>query len=160
MRKMITILASILLLGMLSFSVCAEDISASEVRSVCTVASDGGCHVTMVVTLDVRSAGQNLTFPVPKDASNVTLNGSWVGASVDGDVRQISLKRVVGNMTGTMTLNISYSLRDVIHTAESGNLEMQLPLLAGFRYPVEAMEFSVTFPGMAWSSSIRFHRSG
>lgn len=147
MRRITMILAAALLLGMMAFGVCAEGISASEVRSFSTVASDGGCQVTMTVTLDVRTAGQDLSFPVPKDASNVTLNGSWVRAGLDGDVRRISLKRVVGNMTGTMTVNINYTLRDVIVSAESGALEMRLPMLAGFDYPVEQMEFSVTFPG-------------
>lgn len=147
MRKITILLAAVLLLGIMAFGVCAEGISASEVRSFSTLSSDGSCQVTMTVTLDVRSAGQDLSFPVPKDASNVTLNGSWVRAGLDGDVRRISLKRVVGNMTGTMTVNINYTLRDVIYTAESGVLEMQLPMLAGFQYPVENMEFSVTFPG-------------
>lgn len=147
MRKITTILAAVLLLGIMAFGVCADGISASEVRVFNTLSSDGGCQVSMTVTLDIRSAGEDLSFPVPKDASNVTLNGSWVRAGLDGDVRRISLKRIVGNMTGTMTVNINYTLRDVIETAESGNLEMRLPLLAGFDYPVQAMEFSVTFPG-------------
>ena len=147
MRKIITLLAAMLLVACMAFGVCANDISASEVRSFSTLSSDGGCQVSMTVTLDVRTAGQDLYFPVPKEASNVTLNGSWVRAGLDGDVRKISLKRIVGNMTGTMTVSINYSLRDVIRTAQSGNLEMYLPMLAGFDHPVEKMEFSVTFPG-------------
>lgn len=147
MRKITVILAAVLLLCALSFGVCASGISASEVRSFSTLSSDGGCQVSMTVTLDVRSAGQDLTFPVPKEASNVTLNGSWVRAGLDGDVRRISLKRIVGGMTGTMTVSINYTLRDVIYTAEGDVLELRLPMLAGFDYPVEHMEFSVTFPG-------------
>lgn len=147
MRKITVILAAVLLLCALSFGVCASGISASEVRSFSTLSSDGGCQVAMTVTLDVSSAGQDLTFPVPKEASNVTLNGSWVRAGLDGDVRRISLKRIVGNMTGTMTVSINYTLRDVIYTAEGDVLELRLPMLAGFQYPVEHMEFSVTFPG-------------
>lgn len=147
MRKIVILLAAALLLGAMAFGVCADGVSASEVRSFSTLSSDGGCQVTMTVTLDIRNTDGDLSFPVPKDASNVTLNGSWVRAGLDGDVRRISLKRIVGNMTGTMTVNINYTLRDVIHTAEGDVLEMRLPMLAGFNHPVEHMEFSVTFPG-------------
>ena len=48
---------------------------------------------------------------------------------------------------GEVSFNIQYSLYDVIQEKEDGLLEMQLPILSGFSYPIEKIEFSVTMPG-------------
>lgn len=121
--------------------------SISKLTSHTAVERGGSCQVTLTATVQVDKAGQGLTFPVPGDATAVTVNGSRVHTTKSGDTRWIDLDRILGKMTGEFSLAITYGLPDVIHQTEDGVLQMRIPLLAGFAYPIEAMEFSVTLPG-------------
>lgn len=134
----------------LSVSVTASAATgAPSVASFATVSADGSCQVTMTVTVRLEQALEKLYFPIPADATGVTLNGSRVSAPRSGSARRIDLTKVTKNVVGDVTVNIHYSLHDVIHATEEGMLEMRIPMLSGFAYPVEAMSFSVTLPGSA-----------
>ena len=146
MRRFFAFFVVIFTLFSIALSVSAAT-GASSVGSHATVASDGSCQVTVSATLFLEEPVEKLYFPVPGNATGVTLNGSRVGASKDGNVRNIDLRRVAKGVTGNVSVNIHYSLRDVIHTTEDGLLQMQVPLLSGFAYPVQRLEFSVTLPG-------------
>lgn len=146
MRRFAAYLMALVLIFTLAISVNAST-DVSKLSSFCTVSSDGSCHISMTVTLHIEQAVDKLYFPIPGDATAVSLNGSRVSAGKSGDVRRINLSRLVKNVVGDITANIQYSLHDVIHTTEAGTLEMQVPLLSGFEYPVELLEFSVTLPG-------------
>lgn len=120
---------------------------ASKLGSFATVSADGSCQVSLAVTLHLENPVDKLYFPIPAEATGVSLNGSRISATRSDGVRKINLSRLVRGVVGDVTANIHYSLYDVIHTTETGALEMQIPLLSGFQYPVETLEFSVTLPG-------------
>lgn len=145
MRRFAGILFTALLVICLSLGAFAAT-GATGVSSNSTVSSDGSCHVTLTATLHLDSAMDDLRFPVPVGATDITVNGSRARTSKDGEVRQIDLSRILGQASGDFSISISYSLKDVIYSGETG-LEMQLPLLSGFSYPVESMSFTVTLPG-------------
>lgn len=121
--------------------------SATGLSGYAAVNSDGGCQISMTLTLRLEQAVDKLYFPIPAEATGVTLNGSRVSASRVGDVRNVNLSRLVRNVVGDVTVNLQYALYDVIATTETGALEMRLPMLSGFEYPIEKLEFSVTLPG-------------
>ncbi len=146
MKNAYRIFAVFLLVVILAATVSAAT-GASSVNSLATVAADGSCQVTMTVTLHLEQPMEKLRFPVPADATGITLNGSRTGASKSADARWIDLNKLVRNVVGDVTFSINYSLYNVIHTTEADTLEMQVPMLAGFAYPIEAMTFSVTMPG-------------
>lgn len=146
MRRLASFMVALILILTLAVSASAST-GVSKLSSFATVSSDGSCHVSMTVTLHLEQAVDKLYFPIPAGATAVSLNGSRVSAGKSGDVRQINLSRLVKNVLGDITANIQYSLADVIHTNEAGSLEMQLPLLSGFAYPIELLEFSVALPG-------------
>lgn len=145
MRRLISVFAAVVLLAVCVFSVSAA-ISAPEVSSHGTVARDGKCQVTMIAMLSVDEVRSDLEFPVPVGASSVRVNGSTVVTKKSGDVRIIDLDRELGRMTGEFTISINYTIQDVIHTNDTGALELRLPLLSGFSYEIEAMDFTVTLP--------------
>lgn len=146
MRRIAGILTSfILLLTMAMGANAATDVS--KLSSYTTVAADGSCQVTLAVTLHLEEAVDKLTFPIPKEATGVTLNGSRVSAAKSGDVRQINLSKLVRNVVGDVTFSVRYDIYDIIHNTEAGTLQLQLPLLSGFVYPIEVLEFSVILPG-------------
>lgn len=146
MRRFLGLLSAVFLIMTLALGVSAAT-GASKMESFATVSADGGCQVSVTVTIHLEQAMDKLYFPVPEEATGITLNGSRVSASRTDGARQVNLSRLVKGVVGDVTANIHYSLYDVIHTTEVGTLEMQVPLLSGFRYPVESMEFSVTLPG-------------
>lgn len=146
MRRLFAILSITILIFALAIGASAVT-GASKLSSFATVSADGSCQVTLSVTLHLESAVDKLYFPIPAEATGISLNGSRISAARADGVRQINLSRLVRGVVGDVTANIHYSLHDVIHATETGALEMQIPLLSGFAYPVEALEFSVTLPG-------------
>lgn len=146
MRKIGWMIAVLVLI--MAFAVTAGAATgATSMNSFAAVSADGSCQVNITATLRLEQQVDKLYFPVPAEATGVTLNGSRVSAPKSGDARRIDLSKVTKNVIGDFSINVSYSLYDVIHTTEEGTLQMQLPLLSGFEYPVEALTFSVTMPG-------------
>ena len=146
MRRFTTVLTALVLVLTLALSVHGAT-GASSVNSFATVSPDGSCQISMSLTLHLEQTVDKLYFPVPGDASAVTVNGSRVSAPKSGDVRRVNLSKYAGKVVGDITVNIQYSLHDVIYTTQEDTLEMRVPLLSGFEYAVEAMTFSVTLPG-------------
>ncbi len=145
MRRILTIFAVLLLVAGLVVTAFAST-GVTKMDSVATVSADGSCQVTMTVTVRLEQQMDKLYFPIPAEASGVTLNGTRVSAPRSNGVRRVNITRLTKNVVGEVSFHIHYSLYDVIHTTEAGMLEMQIPLLSGFGYPVENMTFSVTLP--------------
>lgn len=145
MRRLACMLIVLLLTVCLVINVGAAT-GVSAMTGHATVNSDGRCQISVTVTLRLEQAVDKLYFPIPGEATSVTLNGSRVSASRDGNVRRVNLSRVVRNVVGDVTVNLQYAMYDVIATTETGALEMRLPMLSGFEYPIEKLEFSVTLP--------------
>lgn len=146
MRRIIPILAAILLMTVLTVSVQAAEAS-NTAGFYATVASDGSCQVTMTATVHLDQAIPSLTYPIPAEAGNITVNGARVRTRTVGGAKQIDLSGIVGSMAGDFTLNIGYQLPEVVKITETRLMQLELPMLSGFAYPTETMEFSVTFPG-------------
>lgn len=146
MRRVILAVFALVLTACMALSVCAAS-SISSASHFATVESNGRCQISQTITLHLETPVEKLYFPIPKDATGVTLNGSRVTASKNGDVRQVNLAKLVRNVVGDLTFNLQYSLYNVVSADDAGRLQLQLPLLSGFEYPVQKMEFSVTLPG-------------
>lgn len=146
MRRFLLIFACIAALIGMSVTVSAAD-CASQVNIYATVNQNESCQVTQTVTLHIENNDGSLTYPVPGDATAVSLNGSRVWTTRSGQVQLIDLSGALHNMTGDFTITVNYTLPDVIHTGAAGAPELQLPMLSGFVYPVSQLDFSVTLPG-------------
>ena len=146
MRK---ILAFLTLFCLMCGLVCSADAAtaARSANSYTTVAADGSCQTTLTVTVHLDAPVEDLTFPLPGNAKNITVNGSRAHGRLENGVRHVKLSGIIGKTAGDFTLTFTYSLEDVLETNEVQQLQLRLPLLSGFSYPVEAMEFSVTLPG-------------
>ncbi len=146
MKKLLVILTAVALI-LLSVCTVSAATGASSVSAFATVATDESCQITVSATLHLDAVMQELTFPVPAQATGITVNGSRVHAAKAGQIREIDLSKIVGNMLGDFTLSINYTLPDVVSRNEQDNLVLQLPLLSGFGYSVSNMDFSITLPG-------------
>lgn len=145
MRKILVLMLTICML--LTLAVSASATAAKSVSTYATVSNDGTCQVTLTATIHLDQVTEDLRFPLPEKATGITVNGMRATSRVENGLRQVNLNRVIGKAVGDFTLNFTYSLPNLIVTNEAGLLELQLPLLAGFAYPVQALEFSVTLPG-------------
>lgn len=137
----------LLCIAMLSVTVYAQT-GASEVQSWSTVSSNGTCQVTMTVKLHLESVAKGLTFPLPREAKNVTINGTSArtySSATDNNVVLTDLSHLDG-MMGDVTVSFQYTLSTVLKTVEK-KLYMELPLLCGFDYPIQSMIFSINMPG-------------
>ncbi len=137
----------IFLVFLLMLAVPASAISGiTDADSHTQVGTNGTCQVTVTMTLQLEESIPDLTFPLPRQARNITLNGSTPWSSTSGESRNVDLSGIVAG-AGTYTLTLVYSLPDAVAENDKGQLVFTLPLLSGFSLPVENFHFSVTLPG-------------
>ncbi len=144
MRRLIML---VLCVFMLTTAVFAEN-TASKVENFCVLSADGGCQVSMSVTIRIETGDPNLSFPLPKGATNVILNGASVRTyknPVDANTVLVDLS-YLNNAVGEYTLSFQYQLPSVVENVKTHH-ELTLPLLSGFQFPIEQMQFTVTLPG-------------
>ena len=146
MRRAAAIFTALLLLICMTTVVSAAS-GATAAEAHATVTADGGCQVTLRLTVHLDSPVEKLVFPIPAGARSITVNGSSPSTSRNGDVLELNLSRIVGSVAGDFTVSISYELVGLVDYDDSGNLVLELPLLSGFAYPIENLSFSITLPG-------------
>ena len=120
---------------------------ASGIQMTANVNGDESCQVTIVATFHIEENDGDLYFPVPLEASAVSLNGTRVSTSRTRQARRINLSKVIKNMTGEFTVTVSYYLPDVIETSAAGTPQLQIPLLSGYENTISQLDFTVTMPG-------------
>ena len=142
MRRIVLL---ILCLCLLTTAVHAAG-TVSELRGNAYVSSDGTCQISMEIRLSMDGTETDLRFPLPGSAKDITLNGSAAKTSRSDSRRWVDLSSVVYG-AGNYTLFLRYSLPDLVTSQGKSGLVLTLPLLSGFAYPIEQMDFSVTLPG-------------
>lgn len=144
-RAAAAVLALIFILS-LAVTVSAAT-SITDGTMTAAVSSDSTCLVTMDLQLHLESGEQNLLFPLPDNAKSITVNGKPARTSHSGDIRNIKLSSVLGNVAGDFTIRLQYTLTGVVDYDESGKLVLTLPLLSGFYHPINKLSFSIVLPG-------------
>lgn len=145
MKRRIFALAFVLAL-LFGCTVCASaENSVSYVDNITTLTSNGSCQVTMQVSIHLDNSVENLTFPLPLGAKNISVNGSAARATRSGNALQVDISDFVGDYAGDYSLRFDYSMENVVNYAD-GKLTLELPILCGFLYPVQGLEFAISFP--------------
>ncbi len=161
MRKLSLLICAVALLCALSITASAET-GASSVQLQATVSGDSSCQITLTAMLHLEQATPELTFPVPLEATNITLGGARAHTKRTDTAKEVDLSSLAGSMAGDVAVTISYMLDDVVGYNDDRLLQLHLPLLSGFSYPVQQLEFSVTLPGQPDASpafSSGYHQS-
>ena len=139
MRRFCLLLLIItVLLGVSVSAQAAVGVSGCRVDAVLNV--DGSCQVTVSANLlltDFKGVG----FPVPGNARAISLNGSGVSTRPSGEYLLVDLSRFKG---GTMILR--YTVPNTVTYNDLGKPQLTLPLLCGFSYPMDGMDFTLTLP--------------
>lgn len=139
MKLFSKILILLLCMVLLCIPVAASGVQSAQ--SSASVKSDGSCTVT--IRLQIRlDQGQTLSFPLPKNAENVRLDGKLKTPSVQANQMILQLSEF---SAGVHTVEVSFDIADAI-TEQNGALNLEVPLLTGFELPVENFSFTVTLP--------------
>ena len=128
--------------------------TATQVSTRAVVSSNGQASVTVTAIVNLDNPASGLTFPLPAAAQNVSVNGASArtySSAYDKNVVLVDLSMYNG-MVGQYTLGFSYNMPDVLSSVHNEDtkkthLQMDIPLLCGFDYPVDRLEFVVTMPG-------------
>lgn len=142
MRRILALIVCCLLLSTIVY---AEN-AATGVQTNVTVASDGSCQVSISMTVRLESGVSGLTLPLGEDVSSVRLNGSLAGTTTSDGITHVKLNKLTKNVTGTIPINVTYTINSVVTADETGKQTITVPLLYGFAYPVETLNFTVTLP--------------
>lgn len=153
MKRAFWVLLLILLCVSLAFPAAARN-TAEQIRSEASVSADGSCSVTLSAAIVLDQPDRDLTFPLPPDAADITLNGSAVTPIHSQRAALVPLGNITGGMSGRHSLNITYRLPGVVTTQNDGTMLLTLPLLSGFDYPVDSLTITVTLPGQIDSRPI------
>ncbi len=149
MRRLLAIFGVIFLLtGFLCLPASAQS-AASSVDTYCTVNSEGGCLIRSTVRIRLEGTESNLTYPLPLNATNITLNGTSVNVSKTNAATLVELGRLTQGFVGEMELILDYALPEAVKVVKIDNdrkLQLSIPLLNGFAYPVEKLSFIITMP--------------
>ena len=157
MKRRLTVLMLLcLLLGCLAVPVNAQS-AATKIDSYVTINQDGDCMVNLNVTLHLEGDTDTLTFPLPPNASNIKLNKASVRTSKTDSAIDVDISRLVSGLTGDFSMQFDYDLPKIVTVYEEENLkeklteekklQLKLPMLSGFAYPVEKFSFVVNLPG-------------
>lgn len=120
--------------------------SASKIDIYCTVNTDGDCLVSMTVNLHLEASDSGLNFPLPYGAEKITVNGSSVSTSRVGSQTLVAIGQLTGGMTGEFTVRFDYTLPKAVGVTTDRKLQLTLPMLCGFDYPVDSFSFIITLP--------------
>ena len=115
-RLAVLLVLCLLLAGVFCLPVCAET-AATQVDLQCTVTAEGDCLVTATVNLRLEAALDRLTFPVPLDAKNITVNGSNAAATHYASALQVDLSRISKGYVGEASVRIGYTLPGAVKIA-------------------------------------------
>ena len=130
--------------------------AASRADAYITVHANGDCQVTLTLTLRLDDYVDGLTYPLPANATDISMNGSNVRTDKTGSAVEVDISRMTNGMIGEVPLRLDFTIPDVIKVTEERTLQMELPLLSGFSLPVEDLSFVVVMPGMVMANP-RFH---
>lgn len=128
--------------------------AASKIDLYCTVNSDGDCLVSMTVNLRIEASDEGLTFPLPYSASNITMNGASGTSSRVGSRTLVAVGKLTGGMTGEFPVRFDFTLPKAVSVTADKQLQLTIPMLCGFDYPVESLSFIITLPDTVQSKPV------
>ena len=155
LKRLLALLGALMILsGVLCISASAES-AASRIDLYCTVSSEGDCQVEMNVNLRLEAITEDLHFPLPLNARDITLNGVAVSTTRSATAILVDISKITDGYVGDASMRFNYNIPEavkvnVISEAEKGSadkvLQLEVPLLSGFEYPVESLSFIINMP--------------
>ncbi len=154
-RFLIFVCSLVLMAGILVMPASAEN-TATKVESIVNVTAAGDCIVSTTVRLNLDSPVENLSFPVPLNATDVTLNGGSARTTKTSTGLDVDISRLTSGMAGEIPVMLNYNIPGAVKVIldEEGKLDqdfknylqLELPLLNSFELPVQSLTFILDMP--------------
>ena len=154
-RFWIRIFTIAILVSLLAIPARADN-TASRVQSYCTVQATGDCQITLTINLRLDTPMESVIFPLPLEATDISMNGSGVRTNKTDTAIEVDMTRAAGNMVGEISVRLDYTVPDVIKVTPERQLQLELPMLSGFGLPVDSLDAVVMLPGNI-TLNPRFH---
>ena len=153
MKRFIACLAAVFLCACLIVTPADAASAATRVDVLATVNSEGDCQVSMTVVLRMEAATDNLSFPLPLEAKNITMNGASVSTRRSASAVEVDISRITKGYVGDVSMRFDFTLPQAVQVdketwslLQKQQLKLTLPLLSGFDYPVELLSFTLNMP--------------
>ncbi len=146
MRRFAALLTAVFLTVLLAIP-CKAANTASQAEISVSVNPNGSCLVTTDLQLHLDSAPESLYFPLPKEARSISVNGRNARTRRSGDTVEVNLSSLVKGTVGDFSVRVQYTLHNAVNYNEQSKLQLQLPLLSGFQYPINRLSLTVNLPG-------------
>ena len=107
------IAACLLLLCLMTGVLCTParaESYANLVESFCTVTPDGDCLVNLTVTLHLDNSTGEMTFPLPVNATDITLNNSSAKTTRTADAIEVDISKFTDGLVGDFTIRFDYTI--------------------------------------------------
>ena len=149
-RKLSALTVLILVLAGLFVLPASAENAAQRVDTYCTMNSEGDCLVSMSVTIHLDAGDDSLMFPLPANATSITMNGYSAATTKSSSVTYVNLSRATSGLPGDFTIRFDYLIPKVVYPVadetRGKGLEMSLPIMGSFSFPVTSFTFTITFP--------------
>ena len=164
MRRIFSVLiVCILMAGVLVLPASAES-AASKVDLRISVTSEGDALVSMTANIRLETPRTGMAFPLPPNAKNISLNGMNVKTTQTPAATLVDISRISDNMVGEYSLLFDFTIPEAIKVVKVENtnkesekkLQLTLPILNGFEYPVANLNFVITMPGNLLTEDPKF----
>ena len=143
-RVLLGLLCLVLTLGLAMPAAAAN--AATRADMAAAVAEDGSCQIRLTVQLQLDFLPSELYFPLPEDARSITVNGESPRTSRGGGITMVDVSEYI-TREGAVFLEMEYTLPNVVGRNDLGNVQIDLPLLSGFGFPVDQLLFHISLPG-------------
>ena len=163
LKRLFALLTAVIVMaGVLCIPVSAES-AASRVDLYCTVSSEGDCAVEMSVNLRLEAITEDLKFPLPLEAKDITLNGSKVISTKSATATLVDISKISDGYVGDATMRFNFTLPEVVKVNTElpkvdgrWQLQLTLPMLSGFEFPVESFSFIINMPSADFTTQPTF----
>ncbi len=143
-RRFARILLFFLCISLLTVPVLAAS-SATNVTAAAALGVDGSYSMKLTLQFSLDKAMKKLNFPIPLSASNVQLFNGRVSTHQENGATQVEIP---SQYLSSHYVEVDYNMEGRFTRSEKdGFLEMDVPILCGFQYKVEALSFTVSLPG-------------
>lgn len=154
MKRIFAVLTVCILLVTALVMPASAESTASRVDLMCTVNSEGDCLVTMNVTLFLDQAFDSLSFPLPANAKDISLNQSIASTKKTDSAVLVDISRYTRDYIGQLPLVFNFTIPNAVKVDRDQEVKLgterrillTIPMLCGFELPVQEMSFIINMP--------------
>ena len=114
MRRFLMLLCCLMLMACVLVMPASAENMATKVESIINVTPAGDCIVSTTVRLNLDSPVESLSFPVPLNATDVTLNGGSARTTKTSTGLEVDISRLTAGMAGEIPGMLNYNIPGAI----------------------------------------------